>query len=361
MMKLAVICFTARGASLCRRLFLAFWEDGGDCLACLPKRMEERFRAGLPPEPRLRGSVETLADGLRSWTGRMFAQGRGMIFIGAAGIAVRAAAPWVRDKLSDPPLVVMDEAGRFVIPLLSGHVGGANRLARRIGQLTGAVPVITTATDVNGLFAVDVFASEHGLAMTDRRLAKEVSAALLEGEPVGFFSDVPIVRPEEEGLVPRVCRRNIWVTIKEGEPEREAQAPLPEPAGWLRLVPRAVVLGIGCRRGTPPETLRERVLTVLRDAGIDRRAVKAAATIDRKRDEPAIRQLAEEYGWPLRIYTAEELAALEGSFAESAFVEQTVGVGNVCERAAAAGGGSLLIRKQAGEGVTVAAALELPA
>ena len=109
-----------------------------------------------------------------------------MIFIGAAGIAVRAAAPWIRDKFADPPVIVIDETARFVIPLLSGHVGGANELACELAAFLGAVPVITTATDRNGLFAVDLFAAGNGLVLTDRKMAREISARILEGKPLGL-------------------------------------------------------------------------------------------------------------------------------------------------------------------------------
>lgn len=348
-MKIGIICFTAAGRAVCGRLLSHFKENGDDCLAWAPQRLLEE----CPGEE----DIAPLEGGLSEWSRQRFEEGRAMIFIGAAGIAVRAVAPWVKDKLSDPPVVVVDEKARFVIPILSGHVGGGNRLALRIGEWLGSTPVITTATDVNGLFAVDVYAAEQGLVITDRREAKSISAAVLEGERIGFFSDLK----ETFGRVPEGCAEeagshNIWITVKDET----------APVSWerkggscLRLVPRAVVLGVGCRRGIRKEVLEKQVLKALRDHQISLESVKALATIDIKKDEKAILRLAEAYGWELRFYEAERLLAVEGDFKESAFVARTVGVGNVCERAAAAEGGQLLIHKQAGMGTAVAAALEV--
>lgn len=355
-MKVGIIGFTSRGADLCRRLAWLMRERAEGVSACVPDRF---LRAGDEET-----GVEGMRTDLHCWTGRMFAERRALVFVGAAGIAVRAIAPFIKDKLTDPPVVVVDEAGRFCIPLLSGHVGGANELASDIAGWIGATPVITTATDVNHIFAVDVFAARNGLAITDRAQAKDISAGLLEGRPVGFFNDFSgesgMDWPVPEGCASYACGHNIWITARDGG--------APEDCGklggtdgrrtFLRLVPRAAVLGIGCRKGIGTEALERQVKAVLARGGIDLAAVKAAATIDIKKEEPALVRLAAGNGWTVRTYTAEELQAVEGVFEESGFVKDTVGVGNVCERACAAGGGRLILHKQAGNGVTVAVAWE---
>lgn len=331
-MKLALTAFTGRGLELARRLAGALTEEGRPCTLAAPRRL-----AGEGPG----------YDSLGAWTGEQFEQADALIFVGACGIAVRAIAPYVRDKLTDPAVVSVDEAGRFVVPLLSGHVGGANALALQVAALTGGQAAISTATDVNGLFAVDVWAKERGLAISSRALAKEVSAALLEGKPVGFRSSFG--HPCPLGLAadgePEL---GVWVTDQWGED------PFPK---TLRLVPKSLLVGVGCRRGTSAEAIEAAVLEALEGLGLW--AVAGVATIDLKRDEAGLLEVCKQYGWPLTTYSAGELAQAEGEFTSSAFVASVTGVDNVCERAAVLGGGVLIVPKRAKNGVTTAVARRL--
>ena len=346
-----MICFTERGAWVCRRLFHKLKETGEECEAIIPKRF-------LREEWKKEGLKEREEEFLSQWTGKMFAEKRAMIFVSATGIAVRAIAPWIRDKMTDPPVVTVDEGAQFVIPLLSGHVGGANELARHIADWLEAVPVITTATDVNGKFAVDLFASAYHMTIIDRKEAKNISAAVLEGKQIGVFSDLPIKKLPDGFVMDRWCEENICITVKDPSfPEKKAS--------YLRLVPRAVVLGVGCRRGTDPEFMKEKVFALLKEHGIDPAAVKAIASVDVKQDEPAVLDLKQLFDGEClhqpcehRFYTPEQLNQVPGDFKESAFVKKQIGVGNVCERSACAAGGKLLVEKQAGDGITLAAALE---
>ena len=346
-----MICFTERGAWVCRRLFHKLKETGEECEAIIPKRF-------LREEWKKEGLKEREEEFLSQWTGKMFAEKRAMIFVSATGIAVRAIAPWIRDKMTDPPVVTVDEGAQFVIPLLSGHVGGANELARHIADWLEAVPVITTATDVNGKFAVDLFAYAYHMTIIDRKEAKNISAAVLEGKQIGVFSDLPIKKLPDGFVMDRWCEENICITVKDPSfPEKKAS--------YLRLVPRAVVLGVGCRRGTDPEFMKEKVFALLKEHGIDPAAVKAIASVDVKQDEPAVLGLKQVFDGEClhqpceqRFYTPEQLNQVPGDFKESAFVKKQIGVGNVCERSACAAGGKLLVEKQAGDGITLAAALE---
>mgnify|MGYP002116272328 FL=1 len=346
-----MICFTERGAWVCRRLFHKLKEMGEECEAVIPKRF-------LREEWKKEGLKEREEESLSQWTGKMFAEKRAVIFVSATGIAVRAIAPWIRDKMTDPPVVTVDEGAQFVIPLLSGHVGGANELARHIADWLEAVPVITTATDVNGKFAVDLFASAYHMTITDRKEAKNISAAVLEGKQIGVFSDLPIKKLPDGFVMDRWCEENICIRVKDPSfPEKKAS--------YLRLVPRAVVLGVGCRRGTDPEFMKEKVFAFLKEHGIDPTAVKAIASVDVKQDEPAVLGLKQVFDGEClhqpceqRFYTPEQLIQVPGDFKESAFVKKQIGVGNVCERSACAAGGKLLVEKQAGDGITLAAALE---
>ena len=324
-MTVAVIAFTRRGAELGRKLAAAL---GGALYA------PARFAADAGAEP---------VSALAAWTAARWEDSDALVFVGAAGIAVRAVAPHVRDKFTDPAVVSVDEEGRFAVPLLSGHVGGANELALRVAELTGGQAAVSTATDVNGLFAVDVWAKGNGLVITDRVLAREVSAALLEGKAVGFASDWG--HPCPAGLTQGPAEIGVWVTARTGA------GPF---SRTLRLAPKGLILGVGCRRGTERAAIEEAAAEAL--AGYEPLAVAAVATIDLKQDEPGLRAFCAAQSLPLLAFSAGELSAAEGEFTSSDFVKRVTGVDNVCERAAAAAGGRIVVPKLAKNGVTVAVA-----
>ncbi len=327
-MNAVIFAFTERGIETARRVRSAV---GG--------------RIAVPA--RLAGDDREIWEGsLTAHVGRAFGADA-LIFVGACGIAVRAVAPHVRDKRTDPAVLCVDEAARFVIPLLSGHIGGANRLARRLAAALGAEAVVTTATDVNGRFSVDAWAAERGLFIADMALAKRVSAAILTG-------DVPFCADGAQGNValPQGLVRGdsgalgVCVSARDRRPFDET----------LLLVPRVLRVGLGCRRGTPREAIDALIDEVFRRHGLRPEAVTEAATIDAKADEAGLTACCRARGWPLHTMSAAELRAVPGEFAESEFVREAVGVGNVCERAAMARGGRLIAPKTAKGGVTVAVA-----
>ena len=273
-----------------------------------------------------------------------------VVFVSAAGIAVRSIAPYIKSKTSDPAVVVVSENGRYVIPLLSGHIGGANRLAREIAEITGGDAVITTATDINGIFAVDVYAKDNNLYIKDMAAAKEVSALLLRGEKIGFVSDFSEYIPY--GLTDIDTETDIGICISYDENKRPFKI-------TLNLIPMDIVLGIGCKRGTDASKILGTIKEVLKENKISIKAVTKLASIDLKADEAGITEVAETVGVHIEFYDAETLKGIEGEFSESEFVKSVAGVGNVCERAAVcgAGGGRLIIKKYSQNGVTVAAAV----
>ena len=342
MKSIELIAFTRRGCQLALEVARGLGEAPeyaqAACAVCGP----ERFAADLGI-----GAYESL----EAWTASRFSEADALVFVGASGIAVRAIAPHVRDKFTDPAVVSVDEAGRFVVPLLSGHVGGANGLARVLADITGGQAVVSTATDVNSLFAVDEWAMRNGFSLLERDVAKDISAALLEGRTVGFKNDFGLDWELPAGVTDGVADIGFAVTLD------EACAPFNR---TLHLVPRVVTVGVGCRRDTAAEVLQKAVFDALAEARVSPLAVATIASIDVKKDEPAIRALALSQRWDLRFYTADELAAVPGEFSSSEFVERTVGVGNVCERAACAEGATLMMGKQAGDGVTVALAFKQP-
>lgn len=317
------------------RAYLAFTAKG--------EALAHRLAEALP------GSVSRCGGDmtLKGWTAEHFAQDEALIFVGAVGIAVRAIAPYCRSKAADPAVVVVDEGGSFAVPLLSGHLGGANALARALAKACGAVPVITTATDVNGLFAVDLWAKAQNCAVLEPERIKHVSGALLAGQTVRCWSPWPVAGEAPAGVK------------KADAPEAADFAlTLTPQGGALHLVPRIGVLGVGCRRGTTARQLEEAFAAFCAASGLSPAAVCAAASIDLKKDEPGLAAFCKAHGWPITFYPADELQAVPGQFTPSAFVAGVTGVDNVCERSAVkASGGTLLLPKTAGGGVTLALAV----
>ena len=262
---------------------------------------------------------------------------------------MRAIAPHCRSKATDPAVVVLDECGRFAIPLLSGHLGGANDLARRLAKACGAVPVITTATDANGVFAVDEWAKHQHCLVAEPARIKKVSGALLAGRTVHFASDWPIQGTPPAGVEPAgdAAQASFALTI----------TPTMTPNA-LHIIPRIAVLGIGCKRGTPADKLADVFAAFCAETKLAPQSIAAAASIDLKKDELGLAEFGQKQGWPVTFYTADELRAAPGQFAHSDFVQSITGVDNVCERAAVlAASGPVWAHKWARDGVTFAVAL----
>ena len=301
---------------------------------------------------KLGGEVSRCGQGctLESWTAEGFRAGESLIFVGAVGIAVRAIAPFVKSKTVDPAVVAVDEGGRYAIPLLSGHLGGANDLARNIAGICGAQAVITTATDVRGLFPVDQWARCQGLRVENPEKIKVVSAKLLAGDAISVKSDWPIHGTPPGGV-------ELWTG--EGCDVEISFRPGEEAA--LHLLPPIAVLGVGCKRGTQQENLEGAFLQLLAREGLSLRAVGKVCSIDLKQDEPGLLAFCRAHNLPLETYSAQRLAAVPGAFPASDFVRRVTGVDNVCQRAAALGSGGgaerLLGEKYQREGVTMALAL----
>ncbi len=333
-MTIWLISYTARGRALAARTADILKDFGHDCRTfALSKFCKDG------DEPLTLSAVD--------WAGLGFAEADALLFCCAAGIAVRAIAPHVKDKRTDPAVLVLDEGGTFVIPLLSGHLGGANALALDLADKLSATPVLTTATDVNHLFAVDVFAKANDLYIEDMDLAKAVSAALLAGEKVGFRSDLPVEGALPKGLTAGDAPLGVYISAGTG-------APFPR---TLRLIPRRYAAGMGCRRGRSEGELEAFLRDNLEKYGVGLHELKALASIDLKRDEPGLAALANKLGLPFMTYSAEALKAAPGDFTPSAFVKEVTGVDSVCERAAAlSSGGELIVRKIATDGMTFALA-----
>ncbi|MBQ7261659.1 MAG: precorrin-4 C(11)-methyltransferase [Lachnospiraceae bacterium] len=319
------------------------------------------------------GSISVVRGGgdlsVDKWVRDNFYDAEALVFVAAAGIAVRAAAPYIRSKACDPAVIAVDERGENVIPLLSGHLGGANALAEKIAGITGGRAVITTATDINGCFAVDEWAKRQGLGIINPEMIKTVSSAVLKGERIFFESICPIGEGmEDERPADGLFR---YVLSAEGElctAGKEAFKGMDGPLvrigvidtekPCLKLCPKIGYLGIGCKKGIKKEQIEEAFLQFIRETGLFPEAVREASSIDLKSDEEGLIDFCRDRGLPVRFYTAEKLNALEGEFSSSGFVKETTGVDCVCERSAVlSANGALYIRKHVCGKVTFALAL----
>ena len=308
------------------------------------------------------GGVEGFDEPVAALVARLWPGARGFLLVMAAGIAVRSIAPLLGDKASDPAVVVLDSEGRFAVPILSGHLGGANDLAREAAAHLGATPVITTATDVAGRPAIEVWARGLGFRWGNRQGVVAVNAAWANGDPVGlFFDPKAAARSAFHGLAPHLALltddprearsfRGTLVAVN-----HRAQGPL-RPA--LTLRPPCLFLGVGCRRAANPEAVVGGVRAALEEQGLSPQAVAEVASVDEKAEEPALRALAASLDAPFRVFPASELAAVPVP-TPSERVERAVGTPSVSEAAAllASSGGELLVAKVTGKIWTLAVAL----
>ncbi len=279
-------------------------------------------------------------------TSEIFGKFDALVFICAVGIAVRVIAPNIVSKFTDPAVVAVDESGKYVVSVLSGHIGGANALAKKIAGIIGAVPVITTATDMAGKFSPDLFAASNYLFINEIDIAKEAAAAVVNGKKIGFVSDfkcenVPDLFAENPDI-------GICISFDENKvPFRKT----------LHLIPKNYSVGIGCKKDTSYEALSEFVFSVFKNNGLSEKQIRCINSVDKKRNERCIHTLSKKLNVPVNFYSAEKLMSLKGDFSASDFVMKTVGADNVCERSACAAGGTLIVPKNAGNGVTAAVAM----
>lgn len=326
------------------------------------KSLLDKLEAALPEITWL---VRNSDESLKAWAESAFKKRLPLLFIGAAGIAVRTIADFADNKLNDSPVLVVDELGRFVVPLLSGHIGGANDIAELIAGRIGAQSVITTATDVEAEFAVDVFAKDNGLRIMNKSGIQQISAAVLDGKTVTLWANPEIQLSKDDvphciKILPEKARpefADILIELEEncGQLQGANQAK----HCTLLLVPRLYCAGIGCKKGKTFEELDQ--FLVSNFAELD--SLYALASIDLKKDELGLMTLAQYHHVPFFTFSAEELKLAEGSFSESEFVEKTTGVSNVCERAAMLCAGKdaeLIMKKTAGNGMTLAVAKRAP-
>ena len=281
---------------------------------------------------------------LGEFVGEIFPEAKARLF-SAAGIATCARSRPAFGQIHGS--ACCDRRERNWCISSSGHLGGANDLCREMAALTGAQPVITTATDAAGVFAADVWAKEQRLRIADREKAKRISARTVAGETVYIFGAEAGTLPEKCGAVRTEDRTEADVIVSMFRKEQDRE-------DALYLVPREAVLGIGARRGVSEEAVREAFSAFCGETGLLPEAVCGLRSIDLKAEEAGILAFSKAQDLPARFFSAEELNAAEGSFSRSGFVLEVTGVDCVCERSAASAGGGLLIGKHVYGPVTLA-------
>lgn len=347
-MPVAIIAITRNGAQLGSRL------NGG--LADSEVYVLRKFQGAA-------GKGALPFDDLRELIGTLWQQRRDLVCIMATGIVVRMIAPLLTAKDSDPAVVVLDDAAKFSISLLSGHLGGANELAERCGWLAGARPVITTATDANQLPSFDMLAKEQGWVIEELGAVKLLNSLLLDNQPIAVVDSTDRVRSWFHGTgklsffdtiaAALKCSAQGFLFVTNRQLPRQVS-----PANLLVLRPQNLVLGIGCNSGTPADEIEAFVQQHLKRLLLSPRSVCCIATAEAKRDEPGLVACAERFGVPLACFASEELNHVAAPSPPSGHALAAIGARGVAEPAAllASGNDRLLLKKVKSENVTLAVA-----
>jgi len=276
----------------------------------------------------LNGTCERCKEGeLDLWTKEHFGKDELLVYVGSCGIAVRAIAPYVSSKLSDPAVVVIDELKQHVIPILSGHVGHANSYADKIATVIQSEAVFTTATDVNNTFAIDTFAVENGLQIKNANKIKNVTNLVLSGKTVKLKSDLTYFEEyfeKLEGFEISDKDYDVYISYKNVEED------------VLVLVAPFLTLGIGCKKNTSEEEIEKAFINIMNKNGLNPNAVNKVCSIDLKSDESGIIRFCKNHGFLFETFSADELNSIEEGyeFDDSEFVRKITGTDNVCERSA---------------------------
>lgn len=289
-------------------------------------------------------------DAVRS----VWSTGSRLIFIMAAGIVVRTIACLLKNKRTDPAVVVLDEKGRYVISLLSGHLGGANSAAKEIADFLCAEPVITTSSDINGLVSIDMWAAENSLVIEDWESLPQVAARYLNNGALRVYNETDIMLPSEFESVKDPDSADLLITDKKSIHSESGRS-----KSRLYLRPMDIVVGIGCNSSTSEDEIESAVKETLENNNLSFMSIKCLATIDIKTSEPGLAAFAEKFGLPIIAYNAQKLNSVAG-IVKSEAVFRATGAYAVSEPAAllASGNQDLLVNKQKLGNVTVAIARE---
>lgn len=284
-----------------------------------------------------------------------------IIFISSTGIAVRAIGKYLISKATDPAVVVVDVCNKFSISLVSGHLGGANKLTLKVSEVLGNTPVITTATDNMDILAPDIIAMNNDLIIDDLKIAKIIAGRLVNGESVYFKDDKKIIKCPKGYIETEDIQGNtLWVTHKASRKLKDEENNVVnyldeyQDRTVLKLIRKDIILGIGCRRNTDSMKLFNFISETLREKNIDIRAIDRIASINIKSDEKAILDLALTLNCDLTFFSAAEISTVEYKYEGSEFVKKSIGVSAVSEPVIELAGGDIIFKKIKRDGMTLA-------
>lgn len=355
-MKIAIVAATKQGIRIAERVAAVLAENGNnDTVLYLPGKFSLL---------QIDGQRQPYRKPLRKLVAEIFPEYQGIVCVMALGIVVRLIAPCLKDKTRDPAVVVTDELGKNVISVLSGHLGGANALAVYLANGLGANPVITTATDVHGLPAIEMLAQEHGWLIEPFEVVRKVNAAIVNGEKVIIYSEAGLNLPEADNIELKDFAQYSPTRREEGRvvliTNRDSRN---FPPGTLCLRPQNISIGIGCRRGVSAKDIRQAITEALAETGRALLSVRSLTSIDIKSDEQGLLEAAEELNMAVKFFAKMAiLAVLKERGSELGFselVDEKIGVGGVCEPAAILGAGEaskLIMSKTKYGKVTIAIA-----
>src|SRR5699024_2352683 len=299
----------------------------------------------------------SIKKGSKSIMKKLWKEYDGIIFISATGIATRFIAPFIENKTKDPAIIVIDDKGKFIISLLSGHLGGANKITEDISEEIDGIPVITTASDSRGFDSIDIFAKDNNYYMEDMKSVTKLTSMMVNYKRIGFFTedkqilnypnikvldnleDIENHKKDIDGL--------IIVSSEIIDGKRLQKIP------YTVLRPKNINIGIGCRKDVEGKRIRSAVETALSTVNISNKSINNIGKEVIKKDEKGIIHTAKYYNVPLKIFTIKDIEKVEGKFEKSQFVKDTIGVYSVSEPCAYLLGGNIILPKFKYNGITI--------
>jgi cobalt-precorrin 5A hydrolase len=293
---------------------------------------------------------------LKELTANLFKQYSNIIYIMSLGIVVRIIAPYLKNKRVDPAILTMDETAKNVISTLSGHLGGANQLTRKIARILNSNEVITTATDCQDKPAVDLLAKKMDCIIEPFQKLKLANSAIVNGRSLNIFTDYNINLSETDKISIYPLSLYNSENMPRGFPVVISNKKIYIANDYLQLIPQNIIIGIGCRRGISVNKIRLAVDKALKVLNIKKNSIKKLATIDLKKDELGLLKYAEEKSLKLDIIDRDKIKKADLKINRSEFVEKITGVPGVCEPAALLSStqGKLIMPKTKYNKVTVA-------